>query len=73
MAPIDDAIVAMESHDPRERFVIKEYADKFGVGRAVLSKRWRGPTTSVEDKNTSQQKLNPHQELELIRYIGDLT
>jgi hypothetical protein len=73
MAPIDDAIAAMELHNPGERFVIKKYADKFGVGRTVLSKRWRGRTTSVEDKNTTQQKLNPQQELELIRHIGDLT
>jgi hypothetical protein len=39
MAPINDAIAAMELHNLGERFVIKEYADKFGVGRTVLSKR----------------------------------
>jgi hypothetical protein len=73
MAPIDDAIAAMESHDPGERFVIQEYANKFGVNRSTLSRRWRGQTTSVDVKNSNQQKLSLHQESKLIEYIGDLT
>jgi hypothetical protein len=42
MAPIDDAIAAMELHGPGEPFVIQEYANKFGVNRSTLSRRWRG-------------------------------
>jgi hypothetical protein len=73
MAPIDDAIAAMEARELGEKIVYQQYADKYGVNRSTLSRRWRGQTTSVEDKNFNQRKLHPHQEAELIEYIRDLS
>jgi hypothetical protein len=51
MAPIDNAIAAMEARELGEKIVYQQYADKYGVNRSTLSRRWRGQTTSVKDKN----------------------
>jgi hypothetical protein len=73
MAPIDDAIAAFESQEPGEKLTLQACADEYGVERSTLGRRIRGRTRPIEAKATSQQKLNPRQEMELVEYIGDLT
>jgi hypothetical protein len=73
MAPVDEAIAALESRKPGDKTTLQVFADTFGVDRSTLGRRWRGVTHSKEAKILSQQKLNPHQETELIDYIGVLT
>jgi hypothetical protein len=63
----------MEVRELEEDILYQQYADIYGVNRSTLSRRWRGRTTSVDDKSFNQRKLHPHQESELVDYIGDLT
>jgi hypothetical protein len=73
MAAIDNAIAAIELREPREHFSYRAIATQFGVDCTTLSQRHRGCQTSQEAQRTQQQKLNPQQEEELVRYIEDLT
>jgi hypothetical protein len=73
MAPIDDAIAAIEACDHEERFVLQEHADRYGVVRSTLSRRLARQTSSVSAKATGQLKLHPHHEAAPVGYIGDLT
>jgi hypothetical protein len=73
MAAIDDAIAAIELREPGEHFSYRAIATQFGVDCTTLSRRHRGCQTSQEAQRTQQQKLNPQQEEELVRYIEDLT
>jgi transcriptional regulator with XRE-family HTH domain len=54
-------------------FSLKEVADKYGVDRSTLGRRWRGVTRSKEEGYASQQALSPQQEIELVQYIERLT
>jgi hypothetical protein len=73
MAPIDDAIAAIESREHGEHFSYQAIADEFGVQRSTLSRRHRGCQGSKETQKTNQLLLSPQQELSLIKYIEDLT
>jgi AraC-like DNA-binding protein len=66
MAPIDDAIAAIKAHDPAESFVLRVYADQFGVNRSTLGRRLRGVTQSHQAKAASQLKLHPNHEAWLL-------
>ena len=73
MAPIDEAIAELESHDPGEDFSLSKVAKKWGVDRSTLSRRWGGLTGPRSEGYAQQQALSPQQELELVRYIKALT
>jgi transcriptional regulator with XRE-family HTH domain len=73
MAPIDEAIEDLKSREEGEQFSLREIADKYGVQRSTLGRRWRGVTRSKEDRYANQQALSPQQEMELVRYIETLT
>jgi hypothetical protein len=72
MAPIDDAIAAIEARELGEQIVYQHYADKYNVNRSTLSRRHRRVCQSREDYIASQQILNAAQEAELIAYIKSL-
>jgi len=48
-------------------------AEKHGVVRSTLTRKWRGETRSREEQAVAQQKLTPQQEAELVKYIEELT
>jgi hypothetical protein len=73
MDPIQAAIEDIENLEPGEQFSYTKIAAKYGVVRSTLTRRHQGQTSSERDKNFNQQKLNPQQELELVRYIKNLT
>ena len=73
MAPIDDAIAAIEALKPGEQFSYQAIADQFNVNRSTLSRRYRGCQRPRAAKERDQQNLSPQQELELVHYIEDLT
>jgi hypothetical protein len=73
MAPIDEAIADLESREPGERSTLKEISEKHGVDRSTLGRRWRRVTASRDEGYSKQQALRPQQELELVRYIEQLT
>ncbi|KAH3991532.1 hypothetical protein HBI56_220310 [Parastagonospora nodorum] len=73
MDPIQAAIEAIDSREPGENFTYSEVARQYNVHRVTLSRRHKGLQPPREVKNSSQQKLTPQQELELVRYIENLT
>jgi hypothetical protein len=73
MDPIQAAIEEIESLDPGEHFTYTEIAAKYNVVRSTLTRRHQGQTQSKKAKELNQQKLSQRQELELIRYITELT
>jgi hypothetical protein len=73
MAPIEDALAAIEAQELGEKLVYQEYADKYNVNRSTLSRRHRRVCQSREDYAASKQVLTPAQELELVEYIKALT
>ena len=48
-------------------------AEKYGVVRSTLTRKWRGETRSREEQAVAQQKLTLQQEAELVKYIEELT
>ena len=73
MAPIDDALAAINALEPGEKLVYQKIANQFGVDRLTLAQRHRGVQAPPQIKNLNQQKLTPQQEDELVTYIGELT
>jgi hypothetical protein len=73
MGAIEDAIAEIESLEPGEKFTYTAIADKYGVNRCTLSRRYRGCQAPNDAKIINQQLLNPQQEIELVRYIERLT
>jgi hypothetical protein len=73
MAPIDDAIAAIDARDSEDDSTLTEIADKFGVDRLTLGRKCKGTTTTQEAGYALQQKLNPQQESEPVAYIEELT
>jgi hypothetical protein len=73
MTSMEDALAALESLDPGKSYSYSEIARKHGVDRSTLSRRHRAVTTSRAADASTRQKLNPQQELELVRYIEGLT
>jgi hypothetical protein len=73
MAPIDDALAAIEVQGPEEKLVYQRIADQYGVDRSTLARRHKRVQVSQEVKQSSQQKLTPQQEAELVKDIEELT
>ncbi|KAF2828060.1 hypothetical protein CC86DRAFT_348011 [Ophiobolus disseminans] len=73
MAPIDDAIAAIELLEPGEPFLYRAMARKYNTNYTTLAWRHRGCQKSQRAQEASQQKLNPQQEAELVQYINNLT
>ncbi|KAF7569826.1 Trichoplein multi-domain protein [Pyrenophora tritici-repentis] len=73
MSCINAAIEAIESRDPGDKFTYSEVARRFGVDRSTLSRRHQQIRGSNEAKSRNQQLLHPHQELQLLEHIDELT
>jgi hypothetical protein len=73
MAPIDDAVAAIESLEDGEHFTYQAIANQSGVNRVMLSQRHRGHQRPREAKEADQQCLSPQEEHELVLYIKALS
>jgi hypothetical protein len=73
MAPIDDAVAAIELLEPGQHFTYRAIARQFGVSHATLSRRHKGSQCPRKVKDHDQQLLSPQQEHELVEYITGLT
>ena len=73
MAPIDDAIEDLKSRGAEKSFTLQSIADKYGVDRSTLGRRWKGVTRPKTEGYAIQQKLSLQQEQELVKYIQGLT
>jgi transposase-like protein len=67
---IQEAIEDIESREPGAKFSYREVAKRFGVDRTTLSRRHQGKQVNYEAQAERQLLLNPHQEHELMLYIG---
>lgn len=73
MGPIDKAVEDIKLQEPGEQLSYRKVAAKHGVDRSTLARRCKGIQAPMAAKAINQQKLSPQQELELVRYIEDLT
>ena len=73
MGAIDDAIKAIESREPGEDFSYRKIAKIYNVNRTTLARRHKGLQASKIATAINQQKLNPQQEEELVKYIESLS
>jgi hypothetical protein len=73
MGAMEEAIAALESLSEGEHFTYQEIADRYGVNRSTLSRRYRGVQRSMNEYAVSKQLLSPNQEEELVNYIIGLT
>jgi hypothetical protein len=73
MDPIQAAIDEIKSLEPGERVTYAEMARRHSVDCNTLLQNHRQVQSSRTTKRINQQKLNPQQEQELVRYIKGLT
>ena len=73
MAPIDEALAAIDSLRPGEEVAYLKIATQYGVDPETLRRRALGMQEAREVKNIKQSKLSPQQEQTLIDYINNLT
>jgi hypothetical protein len=71
--PIQEAVGEMKSQEQGAELSYTKVAEKHGVSRHTLARRCKGIQTSSAAKATNQQKLNPQQEHELLKYIEVLS
>ena len=73
MGSIEAAIEAIEALEPGEPFTYTKIAADYHVNRITLSRRHKQIQSSRTTQATTQQKLTPQQEAELVKYIQGLT
>jgi hypothetical protein len=73
MSPIEAALAAIEARDTTQPLVYTHFANQFGVDRRTLARRHQRITSSRASKELEQYAVHPQQELELVRYINQLT
>jgi hypothetical protein len=73
LEPIEAALAAIESLDPRENINYTQIAKSYSVVRSTLTQRHQRISSSRDTKAQNQQALHPQQEQELLRYIERLT
>jgi transcriptional regulator with XRE-family HTH domain len=57
---MEEALAAIESLGEGEEFTYKEIADRYGVSRSTLSRRYRGVQRSMKEYAVSKQLLSAH-------------
>jgi hypothetical protein len=73
MDQILDAIEAIELRKYGAFFLYSKVANRFGVDRTTLLRRYQSVRGSNEEMGKAQQLLSPQQELELMPYIERCT
>jgi transcriptional regulator with XRE-family HTH domain len=70
MQPIDKALAELSLQDRR---IIAQLAEKYGMDRSTLSRRWAGKTAPKEQGIENRSLLNNKQTQTLISYINELS
>lgn len=73
MDSIDKAIEDIKSHKSGEQWSYRGIAKKHGVARETLRRLHQEISLPREEYKNQQRKINPQQELELVKYIEKLT
>jgi hypothetical protein len=66
MAPIDNAIAAIERLGPGENFSYRKVAEEFNIQHSTLRRRYQGLCAPRAGEAQNRQKLSPQQELQLV-------
>jgi hypothetical protein len=72
MAPIDDAITAIESLELGEHFTHRGIADAHSIQHSTLRHQYIRQTQPHAGAALKRQKLSPQQEQQLVQYIENL-
>jgi hypothetical protein len=70
---IDAALEELAALEPGQTFSYSAIAKEYGVVRSTLTRRHKAMSTSINNKNANQQRLTPQQEIELVKYIEELS
>jgi transposase-like protein len=70
---LEEALSECDTFVSEDDMPWSKIADKHGVVRSTLTRKWRGETRSREEQAVAQQKLTLQQEAELVKYIEELT
>jgi hypothetical protein len=73
MSLIEAALAAIDARDPTQPLVYTQFANQFGVDRRTLARRHQRVTGSRATQYENLRAVHPQQELELVRYINQLT
>jgi hypothetical protein len=66
-------IAAIERLGHGEHFSYRKVAEQFNIQHSTLRRRYQGLCAPRAGEAQNRQKLSPQQELQLVRYIEDLT
>jgi hypothetical protein len=73
MDPILDAIAEIESCKPGASFPYRQLAKKYQCNQTTLSRKHQGLTDRHAGANRTRANLTPEQDLELAKYIEQLS
>jgi hypothetical protein len=73
MSPIQEAIKEIESRAPGASFSYRALAKKYDNRRNTSARKHRGLTDSYAGAASARANLAPEQELELVKYIDQLS
>jgi hypothetical protein len=73
MDPILNVIADMDSREPGAQLSYRDAAKRSGVSRETLRRRHQGSQATRAGAASHKQNLNAQQELELVRYIKEIT
>jgi transposase-like protein len=62
MSLIEEALAAIESLEPGQKFSYRKIAQQYGCCRTTLARRHQSLTISPNTKTENQQALHPYQE-----------
>ncbi|KAJ8117443.1 hypothetical protein OPT61_g1348 [Boeremia exigua] len=68
---INAALAEIDSLEPGEDFSYSKLAEKYGVSRITLARRHQGLQVPRGEANSNQAKLNPQQEIELVKHYAN--
>jgi hypothetical protein len=71
--PLQEALEAIASLKPGEKYSYQGLAKKYGCCRSTLTRRVQGLHASRKDDIIRQQLLHPRTEIELVQYLRSLT
>jgi hypothetical protein len=70
---LEEALAECDTFASKDDTPWSKIAEKHGVVRSTLTRRYRAQTRSQKEQALSQQKLTPQQEEELVQYIEELS
>ena len=70
---LEEALQECDTFVSQDDIPWSKIAEKYGVVRSTLTRTYRRETRSRQEQAVAQQKLTPQQEVELVKYIEELT